>query len=170
MTSRLLLAAGALALVGCAASPQAPYAGQQARTIKALSAAEERQLLEGAGMGYAKAAELNRHPGPMHALELADRLELTAAQRAAIEAILRRHKEDARARGREIVAAEAELDRLFATRAAEAPAVEALTRRIGTMQGELRAAHLRAHLETTALLTPGQVARYESLRGYAGHH
>lgn len=29
-------------------------------------------------MGYAKAAELNRHPGPMHVLELADQLKLAA--------------------------------------------------------------------------------------------
>ena len=34
--------------------------------------------LSGAGMGYAKAAELNRHPGPMHVLELADQLKLAA--------------------------------------------------------------------------------------------
>jgi hypothetical protein len=47
-----------------------PYAGQQSRAIKALSQDEVRQYLEGAGLGYAKAAELNRYPGPMHVLEL----------------------------------------------------------------------------------------------------
>ena len=31
----------------------------------------EKQYLDGAGMGYARAAELNHFPGPMHVLELA---------------------------------------------------------------------------------------------------
>ena len=52
----------------------APYAGQQARTVKALSEDEVKGFLEGAGMGFAKAAELNRYPGPMHVLENADEL------------------------------------------------------------------------------------------------
>jgi hypothetical protein len=39
------------------------------------------------------------------------------------------------------------------------------------VQGELRAAHLLAHLETRQLLTESQVAEYDRLRGYAsGHH
>ena len=50
------------------------YAGQQSREIKALSDQEVKDLQAGAGMGMAKAAELNRYPGPMHALELADQL------------------------------------------------------------------------------------------------
>jgi len=54
-----------------------PYAGQNARDIKALSAAEVAQYLAGDGMGYTKSAELNGFPGPLHALELADKLHLT---------------------------------------------------------------------------------------------
>ena len=38
----------------------------RAGDIKALSSEEVEQYLSGAGMGYAKAAELNRHPGPIH--------------------------------------------------------------------------------------------------------
>jgi len=38
----------------------------------ALSVEQIEQYRAGAGMGYAKAAELNRYPGPMHVLELAD--------------------------------------------------------------------------------------------------
>ena len=34
-------------------------------------------------MGLALAAELNGYPGPSHVLELADKLELSAEQRAA---------------------------------------------------------------------------------------
>ena len=58
-----------------ASSSAATYAGQQNRQIKALSAQEQQDWLEGKGMGLAKAAELNRFPGPMHALEHADALK-----------------------------------------------------------------------------------------------
>jgi len=49
-----------------------PYAGQEKRSIKALSQAQIENFLSGAGMGFAKAAELNHYPGPKHVLELAD--------------------------------------------------------------------------------------------------
>ena len=58
------------------------YSAQHTRDIKALSAEEVNQYRAGAGMGYARAAELNRYPGPMHVLELAGPLALTPDQRA----------------------------------------------------------------------------------------
>lgn len=42
-----------------------PYTGEQAREIKALSADEVNAYLNGQGAGLAKAAELNRYPGPL---------------------------------------------------------------------------------------------------------
>jgi len=77
----LSLAAGVVAAQGHSPQGHSPYAGQHARQLKALSDDEVRQLLEGAGMGYARAAELNGYPGPMHVLELADKLGLSAQQR-----------------------------------------------------------------------------------------
>src|SRR5262249_1929289 len=47
-----------------------PYAGQQSRSIKALSEDDIAALLKGAGIGLAKAAELNGYPGPAHVLAL----------------------------------------------------------------------------------------------------
>jgi Spy/CpxP family protein refolding chaperone len=143
-----------------------PYAGQQSRDIKALSEQEVRDLLAGAGMGLAKAAELNRHPGPMHALELADRLELSTAQRNDLEALMQRHKARARAIGEQVVALERALDALFAGGNATAAEVERMTAAIGAAQARLRAEHLNTHLETTALLTAPQVERYVKARGY----
>ena len=52
-----------------------------------------RQFLAGAGMGYAKAAELNSYPGPMHVLELADRLGLTPDQQTKTKAPKSRRNE-----------------------------------------------------------------------------
>src|SRR5688500_10395435 len=98
MTETLAIALFATMALPANAQRQ-PYAGQEGRAIKALSAEEVKQYLAGAGMGYAKAAELNRFPGPQHALELADKLSLTTDQRAATKRLMDAHKVEARAIG-----------------------------------------------------------------------
>jgi len=156
-------------LSGCA-SPHGghagSYAGQQSREIKALSEDEVSGYLAGAGMGFARAAELNRYPGPMHALEHAEALGLTAAQRTALADLMARHKAEARARGAEVVRLERELDGLFAARTATPQGVDAKVAEIAAAQARVRAAHLKTHLEATALMTPAQVEKYAQLRGY----
>jgi hypothetical protein len=154
---------------GHAASPAkpaaaaTPYAGLQTRAIKSLSAEDTRMLLEGHGMSLALAAELNGYPGPAHVLELADALKLDASQRERTQALMHAHKAEAGAR---VVAAEQELDRAFASGQATEAQVVQLTQRIGALQAELRAAHLRTHLQQVALLNREQVAQYQQLRGY----
>lgn len=150
-----------------------PYAGQEARPIKALSEDDVSALTQGRGIGFAKAAELNGYPGPMHVIELARRLDLTPEQRSASEKLLADHKARARELGAQVIDAERTLDRLFAERQADAAAVDNATRRVGELNAALRAEHLKTHLEQTALLSPQQVARYQTLRGYdnaAGQH
>jgi hypothetical protein len=63
---------------------------------------------------------------------------------------------------------EAELDRQFAAHTITAAALIEATTAIGKTQGELRATHLRYHLLTVEILTPGQLRRYTELRGYNG--
>lgn len=155
-----------LAAVGAWA--QGPYAGQQARAVKALSAEETRDLLEGRGMGLAKAAELNRYPGPMHLMEMAKELGLSEADAAKLRGVFESMRTEARALGAEIVAREGELDRVFADGKADPATVEALTATIGALQGKLRAVHLNAHLAVRPMLAADVVARYDALRGYAG--
>lgn len=142
------------------------YAGLEARRVKAFAPERERGLAEGAGMGYALAAELNGHAGPKHVLELADELGLSAEQRSRVAASLERMKTEAVRLGGEILAAEAELDRRFAYRHLDEATLGELTARLGGLEGRLRFVHLRAHLETDALLAPEQRARYVELRGY----
>lgn len=144
-----------------------PYAGQQARGIKALSAAQTADLLAGKGMEQAKAAELNGYPGPMHVLELAGPLALSAAQKQASEALMNQHKAEARALGARLVEAERDLDSAFAGRQVNAAQVDALTRQIGLLQAQLRASHLHTHLQQAGLLTPQQINLYADLRGYS---
>src|SRR4051794_2821418 len=91
----------------------------------ALSPEEEKQYLSGAGMGYAKAAELNQYPGPMHALELGDKLQLSAEQRDSLKNLMDAHKAEARAIGKRLVQRERELDELFRTKSVDARALQA---------------------------------------------
>jgi hypothetical protein len=44
--------------------------------------------------------------------------------------------------------------------------IDDLTARIGVLNGQLRAMHLNARLQTKRLLTPVQVAAYDQARGY----
>jgi Spy/CpxP family protein refolding chaperone len=155
-----------LSMSTLASAQASPYAGQETRPIKALSDGEVKALRQGQGMGFAKAAELNGYPGPMHVIELARQLDLSAEQRAASQKLMDEHKARARALGERLIEVERELDALFAKRRADAAAVQAATRRIGELQAELRAEHLNTHLAQTALLDAQQIERYAQLRGY----
>lgn len=143
-----------------------PYADQEASGIAALSATEARQLREGAGMGLARAAELNRYPGPKHVLELAGELQLEPAQQAAALTVYDEMHAAAVKLGAEILAAEERLDRRFAHRHIDDDGLERATAEIARLRGELRFVHLRAHLRITELLTAAQIERYDTLRGY----
>ncbi|HUP30061.1 MAG TPA: periplasmic heavy metal sensor [Usitatibacter sp.] len=162
----LLLVIGAAGCASTSAPPLSPYAGQDAREIKSLSAEEVQGLLAGKGLGYAKPAELNGYPGPLHVLEIAERLELTAEQRHRTEQLFAAMQARAKEEGRALVEAERGLDRLFATRAADPVSVTKSLARIGDIQARVRAAHLEAHLAQAAILTPEQVAKYALIRGY----
>ena len=157
----------ALTLIAAPATAQtSPYAAEAPREIAALSAEETASLLDGAGMGFARAAELNGVPGPRHSLDMADELHLDDAQRTRLQQIFERMQTRARALGADIVAAERELDRSFRDGGASAAEIERRSIDLGRLYGELRAAHLTAHLETAAVLSPHQATRYAELRGY----
>jgi Spy/CpxP family protein refolding chaperone len=164
-----LLTAVPGALVGAAPPPaHSPYAAEAGADIKALSADEVKMLLEGRGMGFAKAAELNGYPGPLHVLELAEALELRAEQRDSTQALFERMRVAALREGAAYVAAERALDRLFAAKTIDAARLEAALATIETHRGRLRAVHLNAHLEQVRILDAAQVAKYSELRGYSG--
>jgi len=168
VATALLCLLGAAPLALAAEPAPSPYAGEQHREIKSLSAKEVQDLLAGRGMGLAKSAELNRYPGPAHVLELADRLGLSAAQKAQTKSVFDAMDSRARALGKALVEREAELDRLFASRQVSRATLESSLAEISKLQGELRRVHLEAHLAQTDILTQGQVASYVELRGYGG--
>jgi Spy/CpxP family protein refolding chaperone len=145
-----------------------PYAGQQTRSVASLSEEDVRGFLEGRGMGLARSAELNGHPGPMHVLELDEQLKLSAEQRSQVQAAFDRMKARAIVLGAAYVEAEQAVDAAFKSGTANGAAVAALIAEANRLLGEVRLAHLQAHIEITPLLTPEQRARYAELRGYGG--
>jgi Spy/CpxP family protein refolding chaperone len=167
------LAAAALLWVAdsSAAESTSPYAGQEAREIKALSTEEIRAYLAGEGMGFAKVAELNHYPGPKHVLELGDELRLTEEQRHRTQALFDEMRVGAVQLGERLVTAEAALDSQFVAGKITTPELEKRVSEIAVLRGNLRLVHLRAHLAQRELLTPEQVRKYVALRGYAtsGH-
>src|SRR3954468_20092332 len=111
---RTVLAALAAALaVAQPAFAQSPYAGLQARPVKALSEQQVADLKAGRGMGLALPAELNGYPGPSHALEHADALELTVEQRQRTKALFDAMKSEAIPVGERLIKQETVLDQLF---------------------------------------------------------
>lgn len=159
----ILLAAALPALAGESPSP---YVGFEGRPVKALSPEREKGLAEGSGLGYGLAGELNGHAGPKHVLDLADELALTPEQRTQAAASFDKMRSEAVRLGGEILAAEAELDRRFAHRHLDQAKLAELTTRLGELEGRLRFVHLRAHLETDAILSAAQRVKYAALRGY----
>ena len=146
---------------------KSPYAGQQERAIKALSVVEIEQYLSGAGMGLAQAAELHHFPGPKHVLELADEIGLTEQQRRKTEDLYADMHQQAVAIGQKIVDQEAWLDRRFQSGEVSTEEIDSITEQIGSLQGTLRATHLRAHVQMKELLSDQQLSQYDHLRGYS---
>ncbi len=152
---------------GAGTPAPSPYVGMESRRIAAVSPEREKGLLAGAGLGYAMAAELNGHPGPKHVLDMGDQLALTVEQRAAVAASFEKMQAESVALGRQILDAEELLNRRFAHRHIDEAVLAALTGEIATLEGKLRFVHLRAHLETDAILSDAQREKYVALRGYS---
>jgi Spy/CpxP family protein refolding chaperone len=161
-----LVTAICLSFVSQVAFAQSPYAGMQTRPIKALSEQQIADLKAGRGMGLALPAELNGYPGPVHVLELADQLGLSADQKARVQSLFDSMKAEAVPLGAKLLDQEAALDQQFANHSITPETLKAETAEIGATQGALRNTHLKYHLETAQILTPDQMQRYAALRGY----
>jgi len=144
-----------------------PYAGEEARAIKSLSAEDIAELRRGGGWGLAKAAELNGYPGPMHLLDLKEEVALSPAQVSAVQALFEVMRAEAVAEGQRLIALEEGLEAQFRDRRVSEASLGEAVGAIAESRGRLRFIHLSAHLKTAALLRPEQVERYNALRGYA---
>lgn len=156
------------------AMESAPYAGQQNRSIKALSISEIDGLKMGKGMGLAKAAELNHFPGPRHVLDEANKLSLSKDQLNQTNALFESMKKEAITVGSKIITAEKSLDELFASGKLSKKELEDKLNKIGQYRAKLRYVHLKTHLDQKKILSSQQIKHYDMLRGYSGdsvkHH
>ncbi|MCF8231994.1 MAG: hypothetical protein K9J27_07375 [Bacteroidales bacterium] len=168
-----LLAALALSFGMSTLAQSSFYAGQEERKIKALSSSETEGYLNGAGMGFAKAAELNHYPGPKHVLDLSEKLSLSREQEEKTQKLYDAMKQEAVTLGKKLITKEKHLDRLFAREKITDPVLDSLLTEIGSIRAKIRHVHMRTHLKQKKILTPQQVNRYDSLRGYESgktHH
>jgi Spy/CpxP family protein refolding chaperone len=145
-----------------------PYVGEGDARATGLLPEEVEGLAKGSGMAMALPAELNGYPGPRHVLDAADagQLPLRPEQREAVQRLYDRMLAEAKAKGQEILQAEASLARRFRHAHIDEATLREALERIGRLRADLRFFHLRTHLETKALLTPEQIARYNAVRGY----
>lgn len=146
---------------------QSKYAGEEKRAIKSLSKTDIEELENGRGWGLAKAAELNGVPGPIHLLQMKDKINLNANQVRAIDDLYQKMKEAAIPLGLELIELERDLNDYFANRTITSELLGDLLENIAQVHKQLRYVHLSAHLKTPDIITPEQMALYNQLRGYS---
>ena len=168
--SILTAAVAAAGLLLAASSPTWGQHGQGGghqgghQAAQACAAEFDKVVGEGLGFGLAFAADENGYPGPIHVLELKDRLKLTADQEAKTQALLHAMFAESKPKSATLLAAEAKLRRLFADRTAEDPAVRAAVGEVERARSEVRLVHLLTHLKTRELLTEDQRRIYHEAR------
>lgn len=181
LTMTMLLVASALAAGGAQAQPARPghppgvmhdhghqggAPGGDAGHQRAEACAQEfeRVVRDGRGFGMAFAADQHGYPGPLHVLELKDRLALTPEQQTRVQALMDDMFAQARPAGVRLLEAEARLRALFAGARADEASVRAAAAEVEQRRGEVRLVHLLTHLRTRDVLTEQQRAAYHAAR------
>ena len=165
--------AGVIGLAGLAAGATmgwaqhgrgAPDAAHPHRVAETCAAEFETVVGEGRGFGMGFAADQNGYPGPMHVLELKERLGLTAEQAAKAQALVHAMFAESRPKSARLLEAEARLKKLFADGAAGEAAVRAAVAEVERARSDVRLVHLLTHLKTRDLLTEAQRRVYHEAR------
>ena len=157
----------AVTAAAAAASAQHGHGGAGAeghQMAQACATEFEKVVGDGRGFGLAFAADQNGYPGPMHVLELRDRLKLTADQEAKARDLMHAMFAESRPKSVRLLEAEAKLRRLFAERAADEATVRAAVAEVERARSEVRLVHLLAHLKTRDLLSEDQRRLYHETR------
>src|SRR5262249_48278964 len=125
VTATVIVAAGLFGASSASWSqPRHGHAGGH-QAAGACSAEFDQVVGEGRGFGLAFAADQNGYPGPMHVLELKERLKLTTDQEAKAQALVQAMFAESKPKSARLLEAEAKLRRLFADKAADDAAVRA---------------------------------------------
>jgi Spy/CpxP family protein refolding chaperone len=121
-------------------------------------------VADGRGFGMAFVADRQGYPGPLHVLDLADRLALTEDQQTRVRALMTAMFAESRPKGAALLAAERRLTDLFASGRPDSASVRAAVAEVERLRAELRVLHLTKHLETRDILTPEQRRLYHAAR------
>ena len=121
-------------------------------------------VADGRGFGMAFVADRQGYPGPLHVMELADRLALTEDQKTRVRALLTAMFAESRPKGAALIAAELRLTELFASGRPDGASVRAAVADVERLRAKLRVLHLTTHLETRDVLTPEQRRLYHAAR------
>jgi Spy/CpxP family protein refolding chaperone len=134
------------------------------RAAQACATEFEQVVGGGRGFGMAFAADQNGYPGPMHVLELEDRLKLSAEQEAKMQHLMHAMFAESMPKSARLLEAEASLRRLFAEKTADDAAVRAAVDAVERARRDVRLVHLLTHLKTRHLLTEEQRRLYHEVR------
>ncbi len=142
------------------------YSGEERRKIKSLSVDDINQLEQGKGWGLAKAAELNGMPGPIHVLQMKEKISLTKQQEKKIKALYDQMKTEAIPLGKRLIKLEKQLNDMFADKSVNETSLRQQLTLIAEVRMKLRYVHLATHLKTPDVLSMHQINLYNRLRGY----
>ena len=132
--------------------------------VQAYEKAFEENIATGRGFGMAFVADENGYPGPLHVLELRDRLMLTAEQETKVQTMLAAMFAESRPKSARLLDGEAKLRRLFASGRADEASVRAAVAEVEKARAEVRLVHLTFHLKTREVLTDEQRRLYHEAR------
>lgn len=135
--------------------------------IKSLSISDYKAYQNGDEMGMTQVAELNNYPAAEAVLSYEKDLKLSSTQKSQLKAAVDALDFKAREMGRFILQHEKKLNELFATGKANEGSLIYYCNQIGLYQGELRNAHLQAHLKVRRILSPDQLKKYSRLKADA---
>lgn len=132
--------------------------------VQTYEKAFEQNVAEGRGFGMAFAADQNGYPGPLHVLELKDRLKLTADQEARMQTMLTAMFAESKPKSARLLESEARLRQLFAGGRADEATVRTAVADVEKARTEVRLVHLLSHLKTREVLTDEQRRLYHEAR------
>jgi Spy/CpxP family protein refolding chaperone len=121
-------------------------------------------IADGRGFGLAFAADQNGYPGPLHVLELKDRLRLTPEQERRAREMLEAMFAEARPKSARLLASEGRLRDLFAQRTVDDTRLAAAVAEVEQARADVRLVHLRSHVKMRDLLTEDQRRVYHASR------